>query len=623
MTQDLRTASPPAAQDAQQDAAPSVQWSDAQLLLLALQVDPLGFGGVWLRAGHGPVREAWLAQLARAMGTRPLVKVPHHVDTERLLGGTDLTHTLQTGKLQWQDGVLAQAHGGVATLAMAERLSPATAAQMLYTLDKGQIRHNQGEQDCRFGIIALDESGEDEPGLTPALAERLGVWLSLDTVSRFDSLNTLELLNADELARTQTDLKNVQAHDQDFGALCQAALALGIDSLRAPLLALQVARVHAALNQRSALAQEDLALAARWVLAPRATTVPPPPQEPPPEETDSQPPPPEEPPPQEEPPDDSPAPPPPEEQGESEQPEMPTDQELAEMLVAAAVAALPPHLLDRMLLQRQNASRGVRAAPSGSSGQAQKHTMRGRPLSPRAGKPHAGARLHLLATLRAAAPKQTLRRQPAGTQTAIRNRISLWPEDFHIQRFEQRTPSCLIFAIDASGSAALERLAEAKGAVEILLQQSYARRDSVCVLAFRGAAAEVLLPPTRSLVRAKRALAGLPGGGGTPLATALQLGLEQAMQVQRAGMTPSLVVLSDGRANIDLAGLGGRAQAGADALALAQRWALSPWAALWIDTAPKPEPLAQALARSMGAQYLPMPYVQAQRMAAAMQTLRS
>ena len=57
--------------------------------------------------------------------------------------------------------------------------------------------------------------------------------------------------------------------------------------------------------------------------------------------------------------------------------------------------------------------------------------------------------------------------------------------------------------------------------------------------------------------------------------------------------------------------------------ALAQRWALSPWAALWIDTAPKPEPLAQALARSMGAQYLPMPYVQAQRMAAAMQTLRS
>jgi magnesium chelatase subunit D len=619
MTQDFRSAAPPAAEPLQ-DAPPSVVWSDAQLLLLALQVDPVGLGGVWLRAGHGPVREAWLAQLVRAMGQRPLVKVPHHIDTERLLGGTDLTHTLQTGKLQWHEGVLAQAHGGIATLAMAERLSPATAAQMLYTLDRGRIRQQNGETDCRFGIVALDESGEDEPGLAPALADRLGVWLSLDTVSRCDSLNTLELLSADELARTQSELHKVQAQDQDVGALCQAALALGIDSLRAPLLALQVARVHAALHQRDTLAQEDLALAARWVLAPRATMVPQPVQEPPPEESDSQPPP-EEPPPDQAEQDDSPAP-PPQEQGESEMAKIPTEQDLAEMLLAAAAAALPPHLLDRLLLQRQSPQKGVRAAHSGSSGQAQKHTMRGRPLSPRAGKPHAGARLHLLATLRAAAPKQTLRRKPQGMQNPARNRISLWPEDFHIQRFEQRSPSCLIFAIDASGSAALERLAEAKGAVEILLQQSYARRDSVCVLAFRGAKAEVLLPPTRSLVRAKRALAGLPGGGGTPLAMALQLGLEQAMQVQRAGMTPSLVVLSDGRANIDLAGMGGRAQAGADALALAQRWALSPWAALWIDTAPKPEPLAQALARSMGAQYLPMPHVQAQRMAAAMQTLR-
>ena len=621
MTQAPEIAAPSAAYAAQQDTPPSAMWSDAQLVLLALQVDPIALGGVWLRAGHGPVREAWLVQLARAMGARPLVKVPHHVDTERLLGGTDLTHTLQTGSLQWHSGVLAQAHGGLAVLAMAERISTAMVAQMLYTLDRGRIRQQHGDVDCRFGIVALDESGDDEPGLAPALADRLGVWLNLDTVSRRDSLGTLDLLSANELARTQSDLQKVRIHDQDLGALCQAALALGIDSLRAPLLAVQVARVHAALHQRDTVAQEDLALAARWVLAPRATVVPAP-TEPPPAESDSPPPTPTEPPPHEEPPDAASAPPPPD-QGESEQAEMPPDQELAEMLVAAAAAALPPHLLDRLLLQRQAASKGVRAAQSGSSGQAQKHRMRGRPLSPRTGKPHAGARLHLLATLRAAAPKQKLRRQPGGAHSPAGNRISLWPEDFHIQRFEQRSPSCLIFAIDASGSSALERLAEAKGAVEILLQQSYARRDSICVLAFRGAKAEVLLPPTRSLVRAKRALAGLPGGGGTPLAAALQLGLEQAMQVQRAGMTPSLVVLSDGRANIDLAGLGGRAQAGADALALAQRWALSPWAALWIDTAPKPEPLAQALARSMGAHYLPMPYVQAQRMAAAMQTLRS
>lgn len=61
---------------------------------------------------------------------------------------------------------------------------------------------------------------------------------------------------------------------------------------------------------------------------------------------------------------------------------------------------------------------------------------------------------------------------------------------------------------------------------------------------------------TRSLVRAKRAMMGLPGGGGTPLALALKMACEQATQLQRQGVTPILVVLSDGRANVNLQGLG-------------------------------------------------------------------
>ena len=86
--------------------------------------------------------------------------------------------------------------------------------------------------------------------------------------------------------------------------------------------------------------------------------------------------------------------------------------------------------------------------------------------------------------------------------------VCIRSEDFQVRRFAQRTPSCLIFSLDASGSAAQQRLAEAKGAVEILLHDAYARRDSVCVIAFRMAHAQLLLAPTRSLVRAKRALAG-------------------------------------------------------------------------------------------------------------------
>ena len=87
--------------------------------------------------------------------------------------------------------------------------------------------------------------------------------------------------------------------------------------------------------------------------------------------------------------------------------------------------------------------------------------------------------------------------------------------DIRLRRYEERSDRLLIFTVDASGSAALARLAEAKGAIEILLAEAYARRDHVCLIAFRGTEAELLLPPTRSLVQTKRRLAGLPGGGGT------------------------------------------------------------------------------------------------------------
>ena len=201
--------------------------------------------------------------------------------------------------------------------------------------------------------------------------------------------------------------------------------------------------------------------------------------------------------------------------------------------------------------------------------------------------------------------------------------MAIRAEDFHIQRYQQRASSCLILALDASGSAALQRLAEAKGAVELLLQQSYARRDSVCIVAFRGAQAQLLLPATRSLVRAKRAMTGLPGGGGTPLALALKMAHEQAAQLQRQGVTPILVVLSDGRANVTLQGLGGRAQAQSDAQSWGQQWRASGHRVLWIDTSMQPDAQAQRLASSMGASYLPMPQVQSQRMASAIERVRS
>ena len=573
-------------------------WDLAQLALLLLQVDPHGLGGVWLKSGYSPARQTWLAQL-QALGL-PVMRMPHHIDQERMLGGIDLSVTLAQGRVVEQIGLLAHANEGIVVVPMSEKLSPQTLAMLLQAHDQGQV-HALAigvTHASRFGLVALDESQDDEPGAASKLKERLALWIDMDAVDIAKSQEKIEALSAHELAEVRSALVKIRATEAQMRALCEVAFALGIDSMRAPLLALRLACVHAAIHDREFLEEEDLRIAAQMVLSPRATRMPTS------QEAESA---------------EPPEPPPPPDASNTEQdaaqedtPPPPSTEpaSLEDTILAAALASLPPKLLDQLLL---GASKSKPQSSSGNSGHAQMSRQRGRPLSPRLGHPTSGARLHLLATLRAAAPKQKLRTKHADQKIAIRT------EDFYIQRFAHKAASCIIVAMDASGSAALARLAEAKGAVEILLQQSYARRDSVCVIAFRGAQAQTLLPATRSLVRAKKALAGLPGGGGTPIALALKHATEQAQALQRQGITPLLVMLSDGKANVTIDGVGGRTQAQADALQWAKQWANHGFTSLWIDTALQPTGQAQELANVMQARYLPMPYVASQRLADAMQ----
>jgi magnesium chelatase subunit D len=196
-------------------------------------------------------------------------------------------------------------------------------------------------------------------------------------------------------------------------------------------------------------------------------------------------------------------------------------------------------------------------------------------------------------------------------------------DDFRVTRYKERSETTTIFVVDASGSSALHRLAEAKGAVELLLAACYVRRDRVALIAFRGQGAELLLPPTRSLVRAKRSLASLPGGGGTPLAAGLDMALLLADGVQRRGGTPAVVVLTDGRANVARDGRGGRARAAEEALAAARAARVVQVKALLVDTSPHPQPRAKELAEAMGAFYLPLPYADAAALSSAVQAATS
>ena len=563
---------------------------DALLAAALLMVDPAGLGGVRVQAQAGPVRDAWLNTLRALMvDGAPLRRLPQHASDDRLLGGIDLPATLAAGRPVLQQGLLAAADGGVVLAAMAERLSPSHAAHLCAALDQGQVRVERDGitalTPTRFAVVAFDEALPDDTALSPALADRLAIWLDLSAVALRDAPQAdAELIDSVHQARQA--LGAVQVGDDLIQALCAATLALGVDSPRAAWFAVRLARASAALFGRRSADADDAALAARLVLAPRATRRPAEPDQAAPVE--GEPPPPDTPQP-----DDAPA---------------PTPQEttaLEDSIVDAAAAAIPAGLLARLASGERARDRGNNP---GRAGAVNASRQRGRPLGARRGAPQGGARLHLIATLRAAAPWQRVRRQ---MEPAAPTRVLVRADDFHVRRFEQRRTTTTVFAIDASGSSALYRLAEAKGAVELLLAECYVRRDQVAVITFRGQGAEILLPPTRSLVRAKRALAGLPGGGGTPLAAGIDAAAQLADQVRRGGATPVVVLLTDGRANVSSSGDGGRLQAQQDALAAARRLRALGGHTLLVDTSVRPEPAALALAVAMGARYLALPQADA------------
>ncbi|MBE7219696.1 MAG: VWA domain-containing protein, partial [Caulobacteraceae bacterium] len=265
------------------------------------------------------------------------------------------------------------------------------------------------------------------------------------------------------------------------------------------------------------------------------------------------------------------------------------------------------------------AAAGGRQSAPGRAGATRASAKRGRPAGVRRGAPGHGVRLAVVETLRAAAPWQRLRRasHSAAAPASAEGRILVRREDFRVARFKEKSETLTLFVVDASGSAALHRLAEVKGAVELILAECYVRRDQVALVAFRGNGAELILPPTRSLVRAKRALAGQAGGGGTPLAAGLELAAQVADAGRRRGQAPVVVVMTDGKANVGRGGRPGRAEAEADATAAARVLRMVGATALVLDIAPRPGEAASRLAAAMGARYIPLPYADAQGMSRA------
>jgi magnesium chelatase subunit D len=572
----------------------------ARQALLLLAVDP-ALGGVVLAAGVGTGKSSLMRSFAHllATGTNPaltvnelqdlqdrddrddpadiptrsiFVELPVGVTEDRLLGGLDLEGTLATGTRVHRSGLLARAHGGLLYADGVNLLEDSTINHILAALDSGVVRVERDGlsviEPARFAFLATYDPAEGPPrrhlldrvGLivapltrspAPERAEVVRRNLLLSHNGESPSPDRLEQWTEEEqvlwalVMAARELLPTIQISDAQVEQLAGTALMLGVEGHRADIFATRAALASAALAGRDEVADEDMERAIRYVLLPRATRTPqfepeqpdapePPPPEPeqPPEQPEQR-----------------------EEQNEQdeEEPEQPPEQSqelqaLEDLVLSALESEIPPDVLETPFTIRRRGRSGSRGTTAG---------QRGRHIRSVPGMPGEG-RLDVVATLRAAAPWQQVRQKTKGKGKRTRTRkgkppIALRADDLHVKRFRSKAGTLFCFLVDASGSMALHRMRQAKGAVNALLQQAYVHRDQVALLAFRGERADVLMPPSQSVELAKRALDVLPTGGGTPLAAALLGAFQMAEQARSRGIhQTTLVLITDGRPNVPL-----------------------------------------------------------------------
>ncbi|MBV9818464.1 MAG: VWA domain-containing protein [Solirubrobacterales bacterium] len=494
------------------------------LLINAVNPD---VGGILIRGERGTAKTTAVRGLASLLAPSPLVELPLGATLDRLVGSLDLKGAL-AGEHRFEAGLLHKANGGILYVDEVNLLADHLVDALLDAAATGVARVEREAvsvtHEARF--ILVGTMNVEEGDLRPQLLDRFGLGLEVTTPAepsvraeivrrrlRFEAepeafaadWRDAEAALGERLAAARARLGNVRLPERELMRITGACTALGVDGVRGDIVTARAARALAALDGADEVQEEHVRRAAELALFHRRRRDPlqsrapddedrlqralddPPPEAPP-----------------DDPPDDDPP---------------PGDALAPEKVDAPIAASLPPQTLS--LPGRGGGPAGRRSRSAGEDCGA----IDSRPAGPGSDD------LAIVATLRA--------RLLGAEADHLRE---------HIRAGREGAFLCLV--VDASGSmGARRKAARVKGALLELLREAYAKRDRVGVIAFRDAAAEVIVAPGAPLERAAEALRGLPTGGRTPLAGGLMaaenlIRREHSRDSRRRAIA---IVLTDGR----------------------------------------------------------------------------
>ena len=567
-----------------------------------------------------------------------IVELPVGATEDRLVGSLDIEQAIKSGSRSFEPGVIAAAHRGILYIDEVNLLNDHLVDVLL---DAAAMGRNYVE---REGIsishaaefILVGTMNPEEGDLRPQLLDRFGLAVEVDTVFAPQERREVvlrriayeadpygfmsqwreeESKERDRILRGQEMLPEVVVGDDMLELITDICIEYQVDGLRADIVIYKASSTIAAYDGRTQVSPDDVKEAAQMALLHRQRRQPfqqphldtdrldemveehqnRPRDREPQEQTGER-----------------------EDGGDSDDDSGAPAEERFE--IGETFNVRPLQVPGRDNLGRRASGRRARTVSSSTAG---------RYVGAKVPQEKASD-LALDATLRAAAPHQSRRRaaesETARPATADRkqNEFLIEPWDLREKVRETKTGNLILFVVDASGSMGSQRrMVAVKGAILSLLLDAYQRRDKVGMIAFRGADAELLLPPTGSVELAEIRLQELPTGGRTPLSRGLQLAMEviETEKLKDTEMLPLLVLVSDGRANLAMGD--GSPMDEAKAMAASIQENHIPSVTLDSEMDYIKFGLAQSIAEALGGEYLMLEDLRADSLVQAVRTVTS